>query len=122
MLADPEASVTSIAKLLGISRTTLYKYEPELEAGGGTLSAPRSPPWNWADVRRSGARHAASYRCARPPRHSIQFRSSSPARLRSSTRSPSLPVVDESGSYLTCIAASRRYPQRSGEDREAEHS
>ncbi|WP_326768881.1 recombinase family protein [Streptomyces sp. NBC_01591] len=34
MLANPEASVTSIAKLLGISRTTLYKYVPELKAGG----------------------------------------------------------------------------------------
>ncbi|WP_256103093.1 helix-turn-helix domain-containing protein [Streptomyces sp. Ncost-T10-10d] len=34
MLAEPEASVTFIAKLLGISRTTLHKYVPELEAGG----------------------------------------------------------------------------------------
>ncbi|MER5678704.1 recombinase family protein [Streptomyces sp. NPDC002238] len=33
MLANPEASVSSIAKLLGISRTTLYKYVPELKAG-----------------------------------------------------------------------------------------
>lgn len=33
MLADPEASIASIAKLLGISRTTLYKYVPELKAG-----------------------------------------------------------------------------------------
>ncbi|MFI1890453.1 recombinase family protein [Streptomyces jumonjinensis] len=34
MLADPDASISSIAKLLGISRTTLYKYVPELKAGG----------------------------------------------------------------------------------------
>ncbi|MGX1841163.1 recombinase family protein [Streptomyces diastaticus] len=34
MLADPEASVSSIAKLIGVSRTTLYKYVPELKAGG----------------------------------------------------------------------------------------
>ncbi|MFD5493398.1 helix-turn-helix domain-containing protein [Streptomyces sp. NPDC127091] len=34
MLADPEASISSIAKLLGVSRTTLYKYVPELKAGG----------------------------------------------------------------------------------------
>lgn len=33
MLANPEASISSIAKLLGISRTTLYKYVPELRAG-----------------------------------------------------------------------------------------
>ncbi|WP_031099018.1 recombinase family protein [Streptomyces sp. NRRL S-15] len=34
MLADPAASVSSIAKLLGVSRTTLYKYVPELKVGG----------------------------------------------------------------------------------------
>lgn len=33
MLADPEASISSIAKLLGVSRTTIYKYVPELRAG-----------------------------------------------------------------------------------------
>lgn len=33
MLADPDASVTSIAKLIGVSRTTIYKYVPELKAG-----------------------------------------------------------------------------------------
>ncbi|MER5461689.1 recombinase family protein [Streptomyces sp. NPDC002668] len=33
MLANPEASISSIANLLGISRTTLYKYVPELKAG-----------------------------------------------------------------------------------------
>jgi DNA invertase Pin-like site-specific DNA recombinase len=33
MLANPEASITSIAKLLNVSRTTLYKYVPELRAG-----------------------------------------------------------------------------------------
>jgi hypothetical protein len=26
MLADPEASISSIARLIGVSRTTLYKY------------------------------------------------------------------------------------------------
>lgn len=33
MLANPEASISSIAKLLGVSRTTIYKYVPELKAG-----------------------------------------------------------------------------------------
>lgn len=58
-------------------------------AGSTHGSAERTP------VRR-GFRHAASYRCARLPRHSIQCgssrrsqASSSPARLRNSTRSRS---------------------------------
>lgn len=33
LLADPEASISSIAKLLSVSRTTIYKYVPELRAG-----------------------------------------------------------------------------------------
>lgn len=37
MLADPEASISSIAKLLGVSRTTIYKYVPELAAGRASL-------------------------------------------------------------------------------------
>jgi DNA invertase Pin-like site-specific DNA recombinase len=37
MLTDPEASITSIAKLLGVSRTTIYKYVPELAAGRASL-------------------------------------------------------------------------------------
>lgn len=38
MLANPEASITSIARLLGVSRTTLYKYVPELRAGRASLA------------------------------------------------------------------------------------
>ncbi|MEV0220920.1 recombinase family protein [Streptomyces sp. NPDC050704] len=37
MLTDPEASISSIAKLLGVSRTTIYKYVPELAAGRASL-------------------------------------------------------------------------------------
>lgn len=37
LLAQPENTITSIAKLLGVSRTTLYKYLPELVAGRGSL-------------------------------------------------------------------------------------
>ncbi|MFF1496569.1 helix-turn-helix domain-containing protein [Streptomyces sp. NPDC058304] len=37
LLAQPENTITSIAKLLGVSRTTLYKYVPELAAGRGSL-------------------------------------------------------------------------------------
>jgi DNA invertase Pin-like site-specific DNA recombinase len=42
MLADPEASITSIAKLLGVSRMTIYKYVPELAAGRASLVAVES--------------------------------------------------------------------------------
>ncbi|ASR00803.1 recombinase family protein [Streptomyces sp. 11-1-2] len=43
MLSDPDASISSIAKLLGISRTTLYKYVPELKAGGRPAVGGASP-------------------------------------------------------------------------------
>lgn len=33
MLAQPKASIASIARLLGVSRSTLYKYVPELREG-----------------------------------------------------------------------------------------
>ncbi|MFE0911303.1 helix-turn-helix domain-containing protein [Streptomyces sp. NPDC058812] len=33
LLARPENTVTSIAKLLGVSRNTLYDYVPELKGG-----------------------------------------------------------------------------------------
>ncbi|WP_326655652.1 recombinase family protein [Streptomyces sp. NBC_01750] len=39
LLAQPENTVTSIAKLLGVSRTTLYKYVPELRVGRDALVA-----------------------------------------------------------------------------------
>lgn len=39
MLTDPEASISSIAKLLGVSRMTIYKYVPELKAGRASLVA-----------------------------------------------------------------------------------
>ncbi|MET7356274.1 recombinase family protein [Streptomyces mirabilis] len=52
LLTDPENTITSIAKLLGVSRTTLYKYVPELRVGrdalvsgdrGQALPGPRRP-------------------------------------------------------------------------------
>ncbi|MFD7779022.1 helix-turn-helix domain-containing protein [Streptomyces sp. NPDC059753] len=33
LLARPENTVTSIAKLLGVSRNTIYNYVPELKGG-----------------------------------------------------------------------------------------
>jgi DNA invertase Pin-like site-specific DNA recombinase len=42
MLADPGASISSIAKLLGVSRMTIYKYVPELAAGRASLVAAES--------------------------------------------------------------------------------
>ncbi|MFE9115707.1 recombinase family protein [Streptomyces collinus] len=44
LLAQPENTITSIAKLLGVSRTTLYKYVPELVAGRTSLVADGSSP------------------------------------------------------------------------------
>lgn len=43
MLTDPAATITSIAKLLGVSRTTIYKYVPELAAGRASLAATDRP-------------------------------------------------------------------------------
>lgn len=37
MLTQPEESVSSIARLLGVSRSTIYKYVPELAEGRGQL-------------------------------------------------------------------------------------
>lgn len=34
LLAQPDATVASIARLLGVSRSTIYKYVPELKNGG----------------------------------------------------------------------------------------
>jgi transposase-like protein len=44
LLAQPENTITSIAKLLGVPRTTLYKYVPELVAGRDALVARDSRP------------------------------------------------------------------------------
>ncbi|MFI0740792.1 HTH domain-containing protein [Streptomyces sp. NPDC021100] len=38
LLTRPENTVTSIAKLLGVSRNTIYKYIPELKGSGLTLA------------------------------------------------------------------------------------
>lgn len=34
LLTQPDASIASIARLLGVSRSTIYKYLPELKTGG----------------------------------------------------------------------------------------
>ncbi|MFE7161443.1 helix-turn-helix domain-containing protein [Streptomyces sp. NPDC057636] len=44
LLTDSENTITSIVKLLGVSRTTLYKYVPELTAGRDSL-VPSARPW-----------------------------------------------------------------------------
>ncbi|WP_433356299.1 helix-turn-helix domain-containing protein [Microtetraspora malaysiensis] len=33
LLAQPDATIASIAQLLGVSRATIYKYVPELKTG-----------------------------------------------------------------------------------------
>jgi len=40
MLTRPENSVASIARLLGVSRSTLYKHVPELSGGRTAVQAP----------------------------------------------------------------------------------
>ncbi len=42
MLTRPDESVSSIARLLGVSRSTIYKYVPE--AAGGRLTAGADRP------------------------------------------------------------------------------
>jgi DNA invertase Pin-like site-specific DNA recombinase len=39
LLTQPDASIASIARLLGVSRSTLYRYVPELKTGGGDIQA-----------------------------------------------------------------------------------
>ncbi|WP_235455373.1 helix-turn-helix domain-containing protein [Streptomyces olivochromogenes] len=46
LLAQPENTITSIAKLLGVSRTTLYKSVPELAAGRDSLVSGDAPAMN----------------------------------------------------------------------------
>lgn len=43
LLAEPENTVASIARLLGVSRNTIYKYVPELK-GGRVALADAEPP------------------------------------------------------------------------------
>lgn len=44
ILDRPEETVSSVARLLGVSRSTIYKYVPELTAGAGALSAGEDRP------------------------------------------------------------------------------
>jgi DNA invertase Pin-like site-specific DNA recombinase len=46
LLAQPDNTVSSIARLLGVSRSTIYKHVPELAGGPGQLSPCQIPP-NW---------------------------------------------------------------------------
>lgn len=44
LLTRPDNTVSSIAKLLGVSRSTLYKHVPELGAVGRPPSPETRPP------------------------------------------------------------------------------
>jgi hypothetical protein len=44
LLACPENTVTSIAKLLGVSRNTIYNYVPELKGGRLALAEATNTP------------------------------------------------------------------------------
>src|SRR5260370_1133830 len=52
LLAQPEHTVSSIAKLLGVSRSTIYKHVPEL-----TKQPPAPPSSASADVAVNNCRH-----------------------------------------------------------------
>ena len=43
LLAQPDASIASIARLLSVSRSTLYKYVPELKPGSDLQAGSRHP-------------------------------------------------------------------------------
>ncbi|WP_433359015.1 helix-turn-helix domain-containing protein [Streptosporangium sp. CA-115845] len=40
MLTQPDATVSSIARLLNVSRSTIYKYVPELATGRPAVEKP----------------------------------------------------------------------------------
>ncbi len=45
LLSQPDETVSSIARLLGVSRSTIYKYVPELVGGGRpAIEAPAARP------------------------------------------------------------------------------
>ena len=44
LLTHPGNTVTSIAKLLGVSRNTIYKYVPELKGGRAALVEAATAP------------------------------------------------------------------------------
>ena len=44
LLAEPDTTVASIARLLGVSRSTIYKYVPELSANRALEPAESGPP------------------------------------------------------------------------------
>jgi transposase-like protein len=65
LLTRPENTVVSIAKLLGVSRNTIYKYVPELKEGcpalagaATTASAQPTPPSRTNRTRSRGSRAA----------------------------------------------------------------
>jgi len=60
LLTRPDNTVNSIAKLLGVSRTTLYKYVPELATRWDT-EGPSSRPRGWpSGCRASGVSDVTS--------------------------------------------------------------
>jgi DNA invertase Pin-like site-specific DNA recombinase len=50
LLAQPDNTVSSIARLLGVSRSTIYKYVPELAGGSSALGASASNPLPESDA------------------------------------------------------------------------
>ncbi|MEU8250648.1 helix-turn-helix domain-containing protein [Nonomuraea sp. NPDC048916] len=58
LLTQPDATIASIARLLGVSRSTIYKYLPELKTGGDhqTIDVPTVR----AELQAPSTRHPAT--------------------------------------------------------------
>lgn len=82
LLAQPENTITSIAKLLGVSRTTPYKYKPQLAAGRDSLVTGDAPAALPAPSRPLGP-------STREPRHLVPGLPCVPFRLQPVRRSGS---------------------------------
>ncbi|MFF8393563.1 recombinase family protein [Streptomyces sp. NPDC016172] len=86
LLTRLENTVTSIAKLLGVSRNTIHKYVPELE-GGRPRSASRTARWLCPAPVQSAERSAAT----------AEFRSDTPQGPSLSLRFTSEPFEERGG-------------------------
>ena len=70
LLTRPDNTVSSIARLLGLSRATIYKYVPQLPARIRPAAGRRAYPWLGRTVR-SRPHVSVSMRTGRPPGSSL---------------------------------------------------
>ncbi|WP_372509777.1 helix-turn-helix domain-containing protein [Nocardia amikacinitolerans] len=77
VLSRPEESVSSVARLLGVSRSTIYKHLPELRTGSGAAAALSSS--QLPEQPRSVAAESISTPVGRAARYSAPFRGAAPS-------------------------------------------